>query len=239
MPYGRYSKYQPRKFRTRKGRKYPKRKSFSRFGTRKMGKNGMIYRFKRSGSQLTEYTLSTPYSDIRELGLTGGSCYNFSCSLQFVPDFQEFTNLYDQYKIKAIKVSFIPVCNFSTFQGITGMTNTNPPFQPGQYAVRSYSALDFNFDTTGIQKVDDIREYQNMKWKPYPRIHTRYFYPRINNVDTEGGYTYKEQPWLNTGDAGVTEHYGLKFAVDQTTAPTGTILYRIETKYYLAFRVPK
>lgn len=214
-------------------RNYRKR-GYKRSGTMRRSRKGYtVYRFKRSGDTLYESTIGTSKSTIVESGLSTGTVYNFAFLPSLLPNFSEFQALYDQYKVKALKVSFIPMSNISSFTAVTGATGP-----AGAYSVRSYTSLDFNYDTSPVTTVSGMREYQNMKWKPYSRIHSRYFYPRINSSNTINGYTLKQQPWLNTADPN-RSHYGLNFAVDVTNAPVGTVLYKIEIKAYLAFKTPK
>lgn len=215
-------------------RNYRKR-GYKRRGTSRMSKKGYtMYRFKRSGRSLYNTATGMTTTVITESGATGGTVAPYGFIPTLLPNFAEFVALYDQYKVKALKVSFIPMSNISGFTGTT-LSGTGPV---GAYSVRSYTALDFNYDSSPATTIDQLAEYQNMKWKPYNRIHSRYFYPRINSEDTNTGYTLKEQPWLNTQD-NTRSHYGIYFGVDQTNAPVGTVLYKIEIKAYLAFKTPK
>lgn len=238
MPFNR--SYRKKSSYGRRRRPYRKR-GYKRRGTTRYSKKGYnVYRFKRSGNSL--YSLATGLQEtvVRETGVLDSNVRQYVFIPNSLPNFFEFTALYDQYKVKALKVSFIPMNNVSTFTGMTGITGaTGNAGVAGNYSIRSYTALDFNKDNFGTPgTIPDMREYQNMRWKPYGRIHSRYFYPRINSDDTTTGFTFKEQPWLNTKDIN-RSHYGIHFGVDTTNAPVDTILYKIELKAYLAFKTPK
>lgn len=144
----------------------------------------------------------------------------FSFSLNDVPNYTEFTALYDMYKIKAIKVYFYPAMTESV-----STSTTNAP--AGE--TRCITALDRN-DATATS-FDDLRQYQNAKVFQLNRRHTRYIYkPMI--FDTTG---YSVSPWLACTSPSVN-YYGLKFAAEPTAQSVGNYLYTIEAKFYMAFK---
>jgi len=102
-------------------RRYPIRKSVKPKSAYE--KNHLVKRF---GSLVqgttTVTTINNPATD---------QTYHFRFRLSNVTGYQDFTNLYDMYKIRAVKVSFIPVVNVTTAT------------QSG-YASLIYSTYDFN-----------------------------------------------------------------------------------------------
>jgi len=234
-------------FRRTYRRKFGANRRFRRYKNRRYRKGGMsrfnkrgqkTYYFKRNGNAAYEWALDGAANTTviqRTLGLESINNYTFRAT--DIPNFAEFATLYDEFRIKGIKVSFIPLGNVSGWTGTTGATGTFPT-----YSVRSYSALDFQQDNTAINSVSQIREYQNCKWKPYNKIHSRYFYPRAqfqNTTPGVGRYNLGGKPWFSTQGSQGMYWDGLIFGVDASGAPTGTILYQIETKFYLQFRVPR
>lgn len=232
-------------FRTRSNRfrrfkrKRVYRKKFTRMG--RVSKYNKVMYTKRNGQNCYDYINGTGCSEIIANSAGTGTVFNLGFRLADLPNFGEFTALYDQYRIRGVKVSFIPVSNVSTFTDVIG---NNQPVQTvsgtGSYSVRSYSAIDYNIDNVGLTLLDEIREYNNMRWKPYNRIHSRYVRPKIA-VTTDQFLTMPgKQPWLPCENNGAfLVHFGLKFAVDPSPVPIGTILYKVESKYYLQFRQVK
>lgn len=155
--------------------------------------------------------------------------FRFYFRLSAVAGYQDFTALYDQYKIRAVKVSFIPVAN------ITTATESG-------YASLIYSTYDFNGESSNPTK-DEIREYQYCKWSPYGRIHKRYFFPRTTEFisGTSSGLSTKVGPqnWISTNNPDIAYH-GL--LVNVSNIPSIDIdepIYKIEVRYYLSFRNTK
>lgn len=163
----------------------------------------------------------------------------YTFQLSDLPGATDFSNLYDAYKLKGVKMYFIPVSNVVT--NVTGGTGGYPSTL---YSNRLFTAIDYN-DASAPTSVDSIREYQNSKWSPYNRIHKRWIRPKI--ISTDGTTTSNTQfpvgaqPWLPTSSA--SPYYGaLKFGmdpIDGVVASTADILYRVEATYYLSFKNPK
>ena len=157
--------------------------------------------------------------------------YSFYFRLQNVTGYTDFTNLYDQYKIRAVKVSFIPMVNVTTAD------------QSG-YASLIYSTYDFNGTDINPTR-NQIREYQYCKWSPYGKIHKRYFFPRtIESVSglAPSGSTTKVGPqnWISTASPEVRYH-GLLVSVANVPSivDEDIPIYKIEVKYYLSFKNTK
>lgn len=236
MPFRRT--YRKRYGASRRYRRYKNRR-FSKRGMSRVNKRGQrIYYFKRNGNSIYEWALAGAASSVvLSAGVGAETIQNYSFRAAEIPNFAEFASLYDEFRIKAVKVSFIPIANFSTYTATTGATGTQPT-----YSVRSYTALDFQNDNTAVSSISQIREYQNCKWKPYNKIHSRYLYPKaqFQNVNPGiGKYNMGGKPWFSTQGSQGMQWDGLIFGVDANAASNTTILYQIETKYYLQFRVPR
>lgn len=225
-------------------RKRTYRKRFSRFGRRKMNTN--VYYFKRKSSFLYDWVSNAAFSEIDAAAAGQPTIKNIAFRLQDVPQFTDFTNVYDSYRIRGVKVNLIPVNNVSTWTQTTGMTGGQTGlFNAGQFAIRSFSAFDPNNDGVGIvglTGVQQVQEYQNSKWTPYNRIHKRYVKPRITLTSPDGSNGINivgKQPWVQCADNGQTIHYGMPFVIDPTAIPSGTVMYKVEATYYMQFARPK
>lgn len=164
---------------------------------------------------------------------------SYAFRLSDLPAPTDFSSLYDQYKIKGVKIYFIPVSNVVV--GITGGVSGHP----GTYfSNRLFTAIDYN-DGTAPTSVDQMREYQNSKWTPYNRIHKRWIRPAVSAVPSSGEtlqWPGKSQPWVPTTNNAVY-YFGLKYAMDSVTGitppSTGDLLYQVEATYYLSFKGPR
>lgn len=238
MPYYRRN-YRRRTFRPRgTTRKRVYRRKFSRFGRRKMNTN--VYYFKRKSSAVFDWAANSQLTQLTQRATGSPSWYNIAFRLQDVPNFTDFTNVYDSYRIRGVKVNLIPMGNVSS---------SNQPGTPtgaaGNYAVRCFSAYDPNNDgvgVTGSTAIQQLQEYQNCKWSPFNRIHKRYVKPRVTvtSPDGSGGINLAgKQPWIQCADSGGTVHYGMPVAIDDSGFATASLLYKIECTYYLQFARPK
>lgn len=159
-------------------------------------------------------------------------------SLNDLPDYTEFTALYDQYQIAAVKISFIPLVSQVT-SNIESTYSVLAPTLANYY--RSYSAIDYNnTSASGVTGPDNLREYQTYKWKPLPRTHSRYLKPKpiMQNGGSALNYTLPGKvPWFDVATGSNEGYAGLFFGYDaMPDLPNGTAIYTIECKYYLKFR---
>lgn len=137
----------------------------------------------------------------------------------------EFTSLYDQYCIKAIKIEFIPRC--------TEATPNNPNLIGNLWTV-----IDRD-DSTAPSNLDTLVQYQNLKRTQMTQVHTRYFVPSCKDTifATGSTQTYGEiqNKWIDCGSPDA-EHYGIKLWSDGLPTGAPAISYDVSTKFYLAFK---
>lgn len=205
MPRRRYNRKRVSKKRTYR-RRWTRRTRYNKRGQK-------LYLFKR-------YTGIFGVATISNVSPTFIS-YNFS--LRDLPNYQEFTNLYDQYKINAVKISFIPQMTQSVSIGSINNPAANARF---------FSVIDYN-DDTPLTSIDDAREYASCKYTPILRTHKRYLKPRLQ----DRGATYTPgRPWVNCTSP-EQDYYGVKIAVEPMgSTTTQTMAYSVEAVYYLSFK---
>lgn len=204
--------------------------------------NTNVYYFKRKSSTIYDWFNMQTLTQLNQLLGSTPSSFNIGFRLQDVPGYTDFTNMYDSYRLRAVKVNLIPVGNVSSSN--TAGNATGPA---GNYAVRCFSAFDPNYDggagVTGAGAVATIQEYQNCRWTPYNRIHKRYIKPKLQ-IDTGAGAASGyvniagKQPWIQCANAGIV-HYGMPIVVDDSGFSAGSILYKVECTYYMQFARPK
>lgn len=148
----------------------------------------------------------------------------FNFSLDDLPNYQEFTNLYDTYRLNAVKITFLPQMTESI--SLSAFNNPNA-------SVRFFSVIDYN-DSAPPATIDELREYQSCKFTPVLKRHSRYIYrPKIQ----DRGSTYAPgRPWIDTS-APDQDHFGLKIGIEPIQSTNITSMgYTVEAKYYLSFR---
>lgn len=198
-----------------------------RYRSKKRGRKTrrkIVYTRRRRVKQPTQYFTRTVYLPgyfaLSAGGAAVGAAINFR--LGQVPSASEFTTLYDQYKIKAVKCTLIPR-HTETVLGTSTQANM-------------WSVLDYD-DSAIPPSLDTLLQYQNSKRTRMNQTHSRYLRPMIaTEVFATGiasAYAPKRNVWLDCSNDQV-EHYGIKFWFDaRGSAP---VTYDMQIKYYLAFK---
>lgn len=175
----------------------------------------------------------TRWHNYTGISLVAGTTNTFGVlnfRLDDVPNYTEFTNLFDCFKIKKVKVMFIPTSNVS----LSPSTVANDVFKSTEYANRLFTVLDFN-DAVVPTTIDQLRQYDNCKVSPNNVIHKRYFTPKYStNVDL-GSYNTSGQ-WLEANTSADVIHVGIKYGITHQTLAVSNEVYKIEVKFYMAFK---
>lgn len=201
-------------------------------------KKRSVKRYRRKYSRIPRKSLGNPnqkvyyftrYASLGEIQVAAtGNQYGGSVfSLDQVPGYAEYTAMFDFYKIKAVKIQFVPASDITL--------GTSVPSYETRNFDRIFTAIDYN-DAGVVTSVDTIRQYKNCKWSSRNIIHTRYFKPRIVVDQGSTDIEYRAQPWVSSTNYD-QDYYSIKWAIENN-ASVGTKLYRIEAKFYLAFKSP-
>lgn len=185
---------------------------------------------KRSITHLFKRSFTSTVNIQKSANTTG--CFAFTLSQ--LPDYSEFTNLFDQYKVNGLKYEFIPRFNSIDQTAATG----------GEF----YSAID-RTDNDAPTTLNQMLEYQSIRKTPLTRKHVRYFKPGVPTAiyptvdDPVSGSVFpiaaavKLSPWISTdasnsgSNSTQIEHLGLKFFCNQTNATANTTMDVICTAY--------
>lgn len=140
-----------------------------------------------------------------------------SFALNQVAGYTELTALFDQYKISAVELTFIP-----RYSQIT-------PFTTAPDNIKCFIATDYN-DNAAPTSIDQVREYEDYKFYSSCEKFTHYIdKPKIlDNSSTS------RTAWISTASAS-TSHYGFKFACEPFGLG-GTYGWSVEACFYLAFK---
>jgi len=211
----------PYKFKKWRGK--PRRKS----GTLATGR---VYRavarkkYTRNSSKIHLFNRTVKIGTMDLDGAEDGGAITFQ--LSSLPNYTEFTELYDQYMICGIRVELIPRFSSSDIN----------PLDTYSTLPCVHSVLDFN-DITGATGLDDMLQYMNYKRTRGNVIHRRYFRPAVlvQTVSTGTGKSSKWGVWLDTSDATVP-HYSFWYRADAAGSDGHPIYYDIYAKYYFKCR---
>jgi len=188
---------------------------FNKYTHKKIINRPNIHFFKRT--KLTSYTITNSSFQ------TGALSNIFK--LSDLPDYTEFTALYDTYKINAIKVKFIFDRNVATSQ--VGVTNQA---LPNLLTIKDYN------DSAVPADEDDMLQYPTFKVQRLDRPIVKYFKP----CQLVNGTTQTVRARFNPTDAPSIEHYGLKTCISTSSSNEGNIgTLKIYTTFYLSMRTPK
>lgn len=140
----------------------------------------------------------------------------------------EFTTLFDQYRINAIVLKFIPRLNMVQVPTVVGQAPINNI--PTLHWVYDYD------DANAPSNVDELLQYNNYRCCNFDKTVTMKIKPRFSLAAYSGAFTsYKPASgWLDCASPSI-QHYGVKFAVDSFTAGQ-FIDFIIRPIYYLSFR---
>jgi len=143
--------------------------------------------------------------------------------LNMLPDYTEFTALFDQYRIDKIAVVFMPRGNSSE----VGSNNNN---------CKIFTVLDYD-DDSAPASIDALCEYDNLRTGTYSKDHSRSLVPRFSDAIYNSAIATAYGPktgWLDCSYPAVP-HYGLKYAC-QATAAASNVIFDIKYTYYVSFK---
>lgn len=141
-------------------------------------------------------------------------------ALSDLANYTEFTSLYDQYKIRAIKFSLIPrVTEADTSQSVPTVS----------------TCIDFD-DNTAPSSIDDMVQYQNFKMTRGNKIHNRYWKPAVSSMAWNSGvgtaYTVSKNLWIDVGSSGIP-YFGIKGCIQQSAVAQ---TFDLKVDYYMMFK---
>lgn len=165
------------------------------------------HNFKRT-AYVPAYVTSSAVSDV---------AFKLESTLADVPNFTEFTTLFDRYKIGGVLFKLIPRFNVAPVG----------PSTPSQVM----TCLDY--DGNGPTTIAALNQYQNKKTTRGTAIHKRFYKPAILTAAyqslTSTGYVPKWNQYIDT-TASTLPHYGLYGIIPACVAD---VTYDLEVTYYI------
>lgn len=159
-----------------------------------------------------------------------------SFSFSDVPDFNQFCQLFDWYKLDKIEVHFQPSGNTSGIQANTAQSS---------FPMTIHTAIDHGITGTPASAAD-LYQYTSYKCSRGMDEHVRVLYPKINQTTDEGGVTQFLEPkgatWLSTAGTGLgVPHYGLLMFIDCSNLAGGaagiSIGMRVWARYFFSLKI--
>lgn len=200
----------------------PKRRNTKRKSPRRRLKLKFGRKAKLMRSLITNrFSTTRIKSDILTLPTGTSTVFGTPFMLNQLPNYTEYTALFDQYRIAAIKITFIPRSNSSEI-GSTML--------PILYYVSDAT------DATLPTSTAELYEYPRLKYKQLSKPYSLYFKPKFADAAYQGAFSgyAVNKGWLSTASPAV-QHFGLKGVVDVQTPTSMSLIY----KFYLQFKDPK
>jgi len=200
---------------------------------------GKVYAFKRS-CQLSPFV----FQDGSWQQSTGGNAISndsslvidkgiFKFRLSDLPNYTDFTNMYEQFKITGVKLRFIP--NFGTESSSTASAYTEAFAYCIDRGANDYVNTAITFD--GLLEHQDVKIRTSQRgtinlWIGAPSAH------QPADAVIQSAYV---RPWLDSDQTSSVnvDHHGLKFAF-QTVRPTANAnRFKVYATYYVKCRNPQ
>lgn len=206
-------------FNIKKRRSFKKRRFTKKYRGRRVGKSGIAkHYFKRTFVQEATIT-NAGFVSLNTLGVS------VETQLDNLPNYAEFTALYDTYKICAVKRKFM----FNRNSADVASANQEIP--------HLVTANDYT-DNTAPANEAELLQYPSFKQSRLDKPVTRYYKPC--QLFSSNPIQITKSRWNPTDEPDV-RHFGMKMAIDTINSAGGTTLgtLRVYTTLYLAFRSPK
>ncbi len=181
---------------------------------------GKVYRFVRSAFYNT-LTSST--------GITLASG-NFK--LSDLPNYTDFTALFDRYRFVAVVARFIPTTQKTEVGSATSLIGDNPIV---------YTVIDYDDSSTPLS-LDELRQFDTAQSNQIGTYFERVLVPRAALGSYSGTFaSYSQAPqrmWHDCNSPNI-QFYGLKWASTAFSTSGTVALYQIEVDYIMEFSNPR
>jgi len=157
---------------------------------------------------------------------TGDTVYAYNFQLADVPNYSDYTNLFDQYRLLQVVVTFTPYINsVAAGSGIS-------PGIIGTWIDYNDASLPSN-----LQQGQQYETFQrNACFEPFTRVLNPQSSVALYGGATVNSYGTRYAQWIDSASPSV-QHYGLKYCIHNATFANSTNVYEIEVNYVFQFRV--
>ncbi len=145
---------------------------------------------------------------------TGDTLYAYNIQLSMLPNVSDFTNLYDQYRILEVVLSFMPYNSMSTAGNSPGLI--------GHW-------IDYD-DSNLPANLQEGQQYDTYQRNPCTDEFVRVIKPKSAVAAYSGAFTSYDSvygQWHDTNSPNI-QHYGLKLCIHGASYSSSTNIYEIE-----------
>jgi hypothetical protein len=180
----------------------------------------------RETNQVYQFQQLIPDVIVAQSGLSGNTGA-FGYTISQLDQASSFNNLFDQYRIDRIDVTFFPMFRANP------LASTSATLVP-----LIYVAVDYD-DANAPASVATLREYENCTVHDDSCSFTVSFHPHVAIAAYSGAFTSfanQQSPWIDNASSGVL-HYGVKWAVTGVTASQSVgQAWNVSARYYFSMR---
>lgn len=210
----------------------PKRSYYKRRGSGKRFKRAFkryTKRYIKKGQMLVHKFQRVWFAESVTTTNTGITSKAYNIALSSLPNYTEFTALFDQYKITGAKIMIVPTINSINLPAVqTAATTAN--------VGSGYLVTDYD-DASPLASVADALQYENLRIfnLATDKVIKRYIVPHMAVAAYSGAFTSyanKYPQWIDSNSPGV-QHYGFKVIFDQAPNANTFMTYNIFIKAYV------
>lgn len=157
----------------------------------------------------------------------------FKFKLEDLPGYTDFLNLYENFKITGVKITFMPTVGTES----TAPSSTATAMSPLAMCIDRGANDNIAANPTFIS----LLENQDVKLRNSNRVFSVYIaYPKAHAPADGVSQTVLMNPWLDSEVNGqVVDHHGLKFCFQETVTAERAIYFRVYATYYVKCRAPQ
>lgn len=238
MPYRKYKpkKYKPRRFRRRYKPRYRTTKiskynlhHYTRYAQLKE-----VFHTNTAASTGAAIDISTDYIKLSPDNNIGQNYYSLAIafSLYDTPSVVEFSNLYDSYRIKAVKVNLYPMCSQGIMFGNGTLEGMLLHYVKDTDDVAAFTAdsagLSYMKEHSGYRTIANVAGLKKISifMRPKPSLNVYRTTTTYGSMEAGRGYIDFEKPDI--------PHYGLKLFWEHqhTTTDASNFYWKMEIKYW-------
>lgn len=162
---------------------------------------------------------------------------SFNFKLTDLPNYTEFTNLYDQYRINKVVLKLFPSQNVNQFHAYA-----DPLFPVNYLTLPVMSVIDYNDGQPLAEQ--DLQQYTHCKYHKFPNAVSITLTPACQGIVSRDDTTsniISGQPlfkkWLSCDQATI-EHFGVKMFIPNVGAggssTNNTVRFSVKACYYIS-----
>lgn len=160
-------------------------------------------------------------------GVTTNAATAFSFKLSDLPQYTDFTALFDQYKITGVKLDFIPFADNVSWEVASNGASISAPGGPLMIAT--------DYDDVSLPaSASEMLSRQNVKVIPVGRRYQMFLRPKYNDVANTAAVV-PSSGFIDC-DTAAAPHYGVKCWMAAPNIPNTNFTYQVWATYYVKMK---